>query len=179
MNDNNVFCWGFNVYGQVENGSQIAQLSPTRISVDSSGVGIKLIITGDYHTYALMNADIMSCWGRNSRGQIVDGTTTNRLTSVFHFLTFTFKPSSSLSVSRMPILIPSEAKIILQSSIVSSLPSGSPSTTPSLSQTPFMELPESTFFWKVTRYAGNTIMYIPSRNVIYPLITIPYYISNR
>lgn len=72
-----VKCWGYNADGEIGDGTTSNKLEP----VDASGLtsGVKAIAAGEYHTCALMGNDTVKCWGRNSEGQLGDGTTTQRL----------------------------------------------------------------------------------------------------
>ncbi len=75
-----VQCWGYNVYGQLGDGTTTSRLTPVPVSGLSSGVvGIAL---GNQNTCALTQAGAVQCWGYNGYGQLGDGTTTTRLTPV-------------------------------------------------------------------------------------------------
>lgn len=76
-----VKCWGSNVDGQLGDGSTIlAQSTP----VDVTGLtgGVMALAAGRNHTCALTGVGGVRCWGRNSDGQLGDGTTTARATPV-------------------------------------------------------------------------------------------------
>lgn len=72
-----VYCWGSNSYGQIGDGSTTGRLSPSVVS-NPDGVTFKRIIVGDRETCALTAAGAAYCWGRNSNGQVGDGTFTDR-----------------------------------------------------------------------------------------------------
>ena len=74
-----VKCWGRNVSGQLGNGSTVDSLVP----IDVTGLlsGVTGVYAGDLHTCAVLDAAHgggVRCWGRNSAGQLGDGTTQNR-----------------------------------------------------------------------------------------------------
>ena len=78
------YCWGENSDGALGNGSTVDSLTPA--VVDASGVlawmRLVLIETDNHHTCALDQAGAAYCWGRNSEGQLGDGTTTSSTTAV-------------------------------------------------------------------------------------------------
>ena len=69
-------CFGNNYSGQTGNGQSGVWGGAT---TDLSSLGIvKSITAGENHTCAVMADNTAKCWGRNSKGQVGDGTTTNR-----------------------------------------------------------------------------------------------------
>jgi alpha-tubulin suppressor-like RCC1 family protein len=76
MNDSIVYAWGSNVYGQLGNGTNLADSIPFMIP------GLNQIIavsggTAGYHSIALKSDGTVWTWGRNSEGQLGDGTNNN------------------------------------------------------------------------------------------------------
>ena len=80
-NAGGVKCWGgFNLYGELGDGTTQYSLTPVNVVGLSSGVAV--ISAGGGHSCALMNADGAKCWGHNNRGQLGIGRVGDRLTPV-------------------------------------------------------------------------------------------------
>ena len=75
-----VWCWGLSASGQLGNGLTANQLVPTQVTGLSSGV--RQIGVGGSFACALIDDGTVRCWGDNSRGELGDGTFTNRLVPV-------------------------------------------------------------------------------------------------
>lgn len=75
-----VRCWGYNVYGQLGYGntSNVGD-NETVYSVGNvdlgSGVVVKDLALGEYHSCALTSAGAVKCWGNNGNGQLGYGHT--------------------------------------------------------------------------------------------------------
>jgi len=69
------WAWGYNLYGQLGDGTTTNRPSPVQVS---SLTGATDISGGGLHTLALMNDGTVQAWGRNVLGQVGDGTTTDR-----------------------------------------------------------------------------------------------------
>ena len=70
-----VKCWGYNLYGQLGDGTNTGRRTPT--DVVSLSQGVVHISVGSLHSCAVMAYGGVRCWGRNSFGQLGDGTTTS------------------------------------------------------------------------------------------------------
>jgi len=75
-----VKCWGWNVAGQLGNGTYVNKNIPTDVLGLSSEV--KAISLGFSHTCALTNAGAVKCWGYNEFGQLGDGTWETKITPI-------------------------------------------------------------------------------------------------
>lgn len=74
--DNRAWCWGRNIDGQLGAGSA-AQFITDPVQV-AGGRRYKLLRAGFEHACAITTADVTWCWGKNTYGQVGDGTTTDR-----------------------------------------------------------------------------------------------------
>jgi alpha-tubulin suppressor-like RCC1 family protein len=72
--DGSFWIWGFNVYGQLGNGTNTQSNVPLLIS---SMTNVSAIAGGEHHTLALKKDGTVWAWGWNVSGQLGDGTNTN------------------------------------------------------------------------------------------------------
>jgi alpha-tubulin suppressor-like RCC1 family protein len=90
-----VLCWGYNVDGELGDGTTTARSTPGPVTGLTGGV--TAIAAGVYHTCALTSAGAVLCWGYNVDGELGDGTTTARSTPVPVAFPQLSAPSASIS----------------------------------------------------------------------------------
>jgi alpha-tubulin suppressor-like RCC1 family protein len=76
----NVYCWGWNNYGEIGNNTTTNAIAPVEV-FDTNGVdflsNITAISSGVYDTCAISLAGNAYCWGSNSYGQVGNNSGTN------------------------------------------------------------------------------------------------------
>ena len=80
-NETHAWCWGYNQYGQLGDGTTTSQDSGANDPVIGSGTfdaPIADLQCGGHHCCMLLASGNMSCWGYNNYGQLGDGMTTNQ-----------------------------------------------------------------------------------------------------
>jgi alpha-tubulin suppressor-like RCC1 family protein len=70
-----IFCWGYNEYGQLGNNGTEDSSVPVSVQL---APGPSWIAAGFHHTCAVLN-DQIGCWGHNEYGCLGDGTSVDRL----------------------------------------------------------------------------------------------------
>lgn len=73
--DGSAKCWGYNLYGQLGNGTTTTSKTPVAVNLTD----ITRLYAGYYTTCAL-KGDAAYCWGYNTYGTVGDGTTTSKST---------------------------------------------------------------------------------------------------
>jgi alpha-tubulin suppressor-like RCC1 family protein len=73
-------CWGENNKGQLGDGTTTNRSTPVQVTGLPSNMA--QIAAADDHTCALLKTETVKCWGQNNRGQLGDGTTSDRSTPV-------------------------------------------------------------------------------------------------
>jgi len=72
-----VMCWGSNSHGQLGTGSLSPEKVPEPVQVVGLTSGVVGITAGFHHSCAITSAGAVLCWGRNSEGQLGNGTEVN------------------------------------------------------------------------------------------------------
>jgi alpha-tubulin suppressor-like RCC1 family protein len=67
-----VACWGNNADGELGEGSKVDSAAPVAVAGLSDGV--IAVDAGDFHTCAVTESFAVKCWGKNTYGQLGDGT---------------------------------------------------------------------------------------------------------
>ena len=74
---NDVYCWGFNLSGQLGDGGAADRATPGQISGTQK---MTSVLAGGAYTCALTSAGASFCWGWNQSGQLGDGTAVDQAT---------------------------------------------------------------------------------------------------
>jgi len=78
LDDASVSCWGYNVNGQLGDGTTTNRNTPTQTSSLGTNRTAVAISSGFGHTCAILDDVSVSCWGGNWDGRLGDGTTSQR-----------------------------------------------------------------------------------------------------
>ena len=76
-----VYAWGSNAFGQLGTGSTTASSLPVLVHLPAGVVAVA-VGAGDSHSLVVTSTGAVYAFGKNSFGQLGDGTTTNRLVPV-------------------------------------------------------------------------------------------------
>ena len=76
VSDGTVRCWGSNSFGQLGDGTTTSRLTP--VAVTGLSTTIVQVGVGNDFSCALDSSQRVHCWGRNTTGQLGDGTTNDR-----------------------------------------------------------------------------------------------------
>jgi alpha-tubulin suppressor-like RCC1 family protein len=83
--DGSVWAWGYNVYGQLGDGTTFVRNTPVQVK-DGGGSGtlsdVVAVAASGYHTVALKSDGSVWAWGANFYGELGDGTTDPKATPV-------------------------------------------------------------------------------------------------
>ncbi|MEI7847763.1 MAG: SBBP repeat-containing protein [Chloroflexota bacterium] len=80
LNTSGLFkCWGYNLDGELGNGSLTASNIPVTVSILTGGLSIS---AGSKHTCSLISGDSPRCWGYNYYGQLGNGTYADKTTAI-------------------------------------------------------------------------------------------------
>ncbi len=77
--DGSLWCWGRNSFGQLGDSTTQDRFLPTEVLMPQ-GYTARSVSTGGEHTCAVLNGSQPACWGRNSQGQLGDGTVLGKIT---------------------------------------------------------------------------------------------------
>ncbi len=78
--DGTVWCWGFNQYGQIGNGTTTNSDTPVQVS---GLLGMTQVSSGTFHSCSVQSSDgTVWCWGRNTEGELGNATVTDSLVPV-------------------------------------------------------------------------------------------------
>jgi alpha-tubulin suppressor-like RCC1 family protein len=71
-------CWGYNSMGQLGIGSADYNPHSTPLAVSGITNAVQVSASLAYHSCAVLSGGTVKCWGNNARGQLGDGSTTER-----------------------------------------------------------------------------------------------------
>jgi alpha-tubulin suppressor-like RCC1 family protein len=77
-----VFAWGENEFGQLGDGSEATSLVPVEVDLSGFGSPPVDVFAANWSSYALLEDGTFLGWGRNSGGQLGDGSEAQQLTPV-------------------------------------------------------------------------------------------------
>ena len=74
LGDQSLWCWGYNVLGNLGDGSHLPSRSPVRVSSIQSWIEVS---ADNFHTCGITSDQHAYCWGYNLSGELGDGTNSN------------------------------------------------------------------------------------------------------
>jgi len=84
--EGDLYCWGYNSYGQVGNGTRKDQLTPVKVLTDVKSISYCPYSYSSSNNYlsvlAITEKGDLYCWGNNRNGQIGNGTKEDQLSPV-------------------------------------------------------------------------------------------------
>lgn len=76
--DGSVYCWGFNMFGQIGDGTLENRLTPKKIfDGELEEEKVVKLSSGSNHVCVITDKDVIYCWGQNEKGQLGNGTYEN------------------------------------------------------------------------------------------------------
>lgn len=83
LENGGVKCWGYNLYGQLGDGTRTQRTTPVNVRNGSGYLSNATdIVAGGVHTCAATSDSLLKCWGYNRDGQLGNGTKVNSITPV-------------------------------------------------------------------------------------------------
>jgi alpha-tubulin suppressor-like RCC1 family protein len=79
LSDRSVRCWGFNLDGQLGNGTTT---DSSQLVTVKGLTGVTALAAGNEFVCALLSGSVVKCWGENNAGQLGNGTMVNSSTPV-------------------------------------------------------------------------------------------------
>jgi alpha-tubulin suppressor-like RCC1 family protein len=70
LSDGSARCWGWNLHGQLGDGTNVDRVTPVRVAPPA---GVTRIAAGNIHTCAQLEDGAVRCWGSNRYGELGDG----------------------------------------------------------------------------------------------------------
>jgi alpha-tubulin suppressor-like RCC1 family protein len=86
LTDGTARCWGFNGNGQIGDGTTTQRLLPVVVKNEAGSgslTGVTQLSAQEVHTCARSTDAAVRCWGKNTNGELGDGTTTNHPLPVY------------------------------------------------------------------------------------------------
>ena len=82
--ENSLYCWGYNINGQLGDGTTTQRTSPVAVvrGAIPATAKIRQVSSRAHHTCALASDSKAYCWGNNTDGRLGDGSTTQRTSPV-------------------------------------------------------------------------------------------------